>query len=103
MIDAQTCFGIDETVAGAVTLQTFGTSYLDSTAGAVTATLPDGQFMGQKKIVRMSNATNPSTVSVSHHETSDPEVFTFAETTDILILEWNGLEWVTINNQGATL
>lgn len=102
MIDAQTCFGINETLtSGVSTLQTFGVSYLNSAAGAITGTLPDGQFSGQRKIIQMINGSNSSTVTITHHETSDPEIFTFAQTTDILILEWNGLEWVTINNQGV--
>lgn len=89
------------TVIGTINLSNKGTSLLYSAAGAVTATLPDGDETGTIKIIRMSNATATSTVSVTHHETSDPEVFSFGAVTDILILMWNGLEWVTINNQGV--
>jgi len=98
------CSGVEETVTtGSPTLQTFSVSYLNSAGGAITATLPNGSFAGQIKTIKMSDATTSSTVSVSAHETSDPEVFTFAQVTDILILMWNGLEWVTINNQGAAV
>lgn len=90
-----------QTVIGTITLSTKGTSLIYSAAGAVTATLPDGDEVGQIKIIKMSNATANSTVSVTHHETSDPEVFEFGAVTDILVLMWNGLEWVTINNQGV--
>jgi hypothetical protein len=88
---------------GTVTLSAVGKTLLDSTDGAVTATLPDGVEPGTIKVIKMYNSTNPSTVSVSHHATSDPEVFTFDAVTDILILMWNGLEWVTISNVGVTV
>ncbi len=91
------------TVIGTITLSTKGTSLLYSAAGAVTATLPDGDEPGTIKIIKMSNATATSTVSVTHHETSDPEEFQFGAVTDILVLMWNGLEWVTINNQGVAV
>jgi len=87
----------DETVTGTVTLQQFSTSYLDSSGGAVTATLPDGLMPGDIKVIRMSDATNSSTVTVTHHKTSDPEVGTFDATTDYWILAWSGDEWVTID------
>jgi hypothetical protein len=93
----------EETATGTLSIKTYGITYLDSSGGAVAATLPDGNFIGQTKTIKMSDATASSTVSVAHHETSDPEVFTFAQVTDILILMWNGLEWVTINNQGAAV
>jgi hypothetical protein len=92
-----------ETVTGATNLKTYGISYLNSNGGAVAAVLPDGVYIGQEKVIKMSDATASSTLSVTHHETTDPEVFTFAQVTDILILKWNGLEWVTINNQGAAI
>jgi hypothetical protein len=53
------------------------------------------------KVIGMSDATAASTVSVSHHVTTDPEVFQFAQTTDRLILQWDGIDWVTISNQGV--
>jgi hypothetical protein len=90
-----------QTVIGTINLSTRGTSLLYSAAGAVTATLPNGDEVGQVKVIKMSNATATSTVSVTHHETSDPEEFQFDAVTDILILMWNGLEWVTVNNQGV--
>jgi len=87
----------DETVTGTVTLQRFGTSYLDSSGGAVTATLPDGLMPGDVKVIRMSDASNASTVSVTHHKTSNPEVGTFNATTDYWMLMWSGDEWVTVD------
>lgn len=86
---------------GTITFSPRGTSVIYSAAGAVTATLPDGLIPGDIKVIKMSNATASSTVSVTHHTTSDPEVFQFAQTTDVLILMWNGIDWVTISNQGV--
>ena len=47
--------------------------------------------------------TTSSTVSVTHHTTSDPEVFTFAVLGAYLELEWDGTDWVTIVNHGVTI
>lgn len=82
-------------VAGTVTLVPGASNILNSAAGAITATLPDGQYDGQICSVRMSDATNVSTVSVTHHRTSDPEVFTFDGTADFIILYWNLNMWIT--------
>lgn len=76
---------------------------INSSAGAVTVTLPNGNTAGvTRKIFRMSNASNASTVSVTTHSTSNPEVFTFDSTGDVLCLEWTGGTWVTIYNIGVT-
>ncbi|HEB28578.1 MAG TPA: hypothetical protein ENI05_12530 [Porticoccus sp.] len=76
---------------------------IDSNGGAVTVTSPDGAFQGQRKVFTMSDASTSSTVSVTSHETSDPEVFTFAQTTDYLILEWSVSQafWWTVKNIGV--
>lgn len=39
--------------------------------------------------------------SVTTHETSSPEVFTFAQTSDVLVLEWTGALWWTVKNIGV--
>ena len=62
----------------------------------VTATLPDGFRVGQIKTIVMTDATTASTVSVTHHETSDPEVGTFDAMDETWALMWTGTEWVTI-------
>jgi len=76
---------------------------INSAGGAVTATLPDGTYIGQRIYIRMMDATTSSTVSVTHHLTSDPEVFTFATLGATVALKWNGTKWETIYNHGATL
>lgn len=94
-----------ETATGTFTCAVDGpqTTVIDSSAGAVTATLPDGLADGQRKKITMSDASNSSTVSVTSHETSSPEVFTFAQVTDVLILEWDASNefWWTVKNLGA--
>jgi len=82
--------------AGMVSLQHWSYSELDSSAGAITGTLPDGTKIGQRKTIVMTDATASSTVSVTHHETSDPEVGTFDAVDEFWILEWMGTKWVTI-------
>lgn len=76
---------------------------INSNGGAVTSTLGDGKFVGQRMIFTMSDASNSSTVSVTTHETESPEVFTFAQTTDVLILEWTGALWWTVKNIGVAV
>lgn len=68
---------------------------LNSASGAIVATLPDGTWIGQQTIFRCTDASNSTTLSVTTHETSSPEVFTFV-LDQYLILQWNGNEWVTI-------
>jgi len=80
----------------APTLDHRGASILDSSSNAITATLPDGKRVGQIKTIVMSDATNSSTVSATHHETSDPEVATFDAVDETWVLIWTGTEWATL-------
>lgn len=87
----------EETItAASPTLEHRGASILDSSSNAITATLPDGKRVGQIKTIVMSNATNPSTVSATYHETSDPEVATFDAVDETWVLSWTGTEWTTL-------
>jgi len=76
-----------------------------SSAGAVTGTLPDGDFAGQIKTIHHSSvgSINSSTVSVTNHATSDPEVITFATRNATAVLMWMGNEWITLTLSGATV
>lgn len=94
--------GADQTATGTITLHAWGYTDIDSSGGAVTATLGSGQYIGQQKTIVMSDASTSSTVSVTNHATSDPEVFTFAAVDATLVLMWNGTEWFTIANSGVT-
>jgi len=87
-----------ETATGTFTLDPdILTSYLDSTAGAVTATLGARTVPGLKLIV-MNNATATSTVSVTNAVTGNPELHTFTALDDSLLLMWTGRVWVTITS-----
>jgi len=89
-----------ETVlAGTVTLNSHGTSMLDSAGGAITGTLgtPANTTPGQFKCIVYDWCTCTSTVSISLHETSDPEVATFDAVDEYGLFMWTGTEWVTIS------
>lgn len=94
---------INTVTAGSPTLVTNGIVYLNSNGGAITATLPDANVLYQRVMIYMSEASNASTVTVTNHETSDPEVFTFNSTSDRLILEWTGGEWITVANYNVAV
>jgi hypothetical protein len=88
--------GQEETVTAlSPTLSHWGITKLDSSSNAINATLPDGQYLGETKIIVMTNASNPCTVSAIHHETSDPEVATFDAVDEVWCLIWTGNEWAT--------
>lgn len=89
---------IETVTTGSPVLIFSGTTQLDSSGGAITGTLADGAVVGQTKTIVMTDATTSSTVTVAHHTTSDPEVFTFAQVGDTLILMWNGTDWMTVFN-----
>jgi hypothetical protein len=90
----------------APTLSSFGVSRLDSSSNAIAATLGDPEWVnaiGRIKTIVMVDATNASTVTIAHHETSDPEVINFSAVDDMVMLMWTGTEWVTIKRSGATV
>jgi len=91
-----------EQATGTITLDPFGVSEIDSTAGAVTATLGSGQYPGQMKTIVMIEASNSSTLSITNHSTSDPEVATFNALDESLTLQWTGTEWITAFSDGVT-
>ena len=95
---------VKETVTvGSPTLSLLGVTKLDSSGGAITGTLADGAVIGGIKTIIMTDATTSSTITVAHHVTSDPEVFTFAQVGDTLILVWNGTDWLEVHNTGAAV
>lgn len=97
---------LDETLetvtAASPTLLPFGVTYLDSSSNAVNATLGSAYKPGEIKTIVMTNASNSSTVSVTNHETSDPEVFTFDAVDECLVLIWMGTEWATLKATATT-
>jgi hypothetical protein len=87
---------ISETfTTGTVTLSPRGTSVLNA-VGAITATLPSGTYIGQIKVITMQTNATGSTVSITNHQTSDPEVATFDAIDETGVFMWTGTEWITI-------
>ena len=58
--------------------------------------------IGDIKTIIMTDQTASSTVSVTNHVTSDPEVFTFDAVDEALVLLWTGTEWVTLYATATT-
>ncbi|MHC4105956.1 MAG: right-handed parallel beta-helix repeat-containing protein [Planctomycetota bacterium] len=69
---------------------------INSTNNAVDATLPDGTYQGQIKVITMVEASNPSTVSITSHLTSDPEVATFDALEETGVFMWVDTVWITL-------
>lgn len=82
--------------ADSATLKVYGSSTLDSTSNKVDSTLPSGTFIGQIKTIVMTNSSNASDVSITNHETSDPEVALFDAVDETGVFMWSGTEWITI-------
>lgn len=84
------------------TVKPYITAAFDTTANAIAATLGSGNYAGQHiHLTLIIDGGNNVTLTVTNHETSDPEVFTFADEKDTLVLEWNGTCWITIANSGV--
>lgn len=62
-------------------------------------TLGSGDFPGQIKTLRLvTDGGDDWDLTITNHETSDPEVATFDAADEYLVLLWSGTEWVTISN-----
>jgi len=89
-----------ETVTGTATLDhTILASKIDSSGGAVTGTLGGSSAsvpIGYIKTIVMTDASNSSTVSITNHQTSDPEVATFNAVDETGVFMWTGTEWITL-------
>ena len=100
--------GADETVtAASPTLTRFQTSLISTASNDVTATLPDGLFIGQIKTIVLTDSTfskdGGTTVSVTHHEFGDPYVYTLKSVDEKLVLAWTGTEWATLSGNDDLL
>jgi len=73
-----------------------GNLSIDSSSNAVNGTLGDGQYIGQTKTIVMTEASNSSTISITNHVTSDPEVATFDAVDETGVFLWTGTEWITL-------
>ena len=87
----------EETItADATALRVYGASKLDSSSNKVDSTLGDGTSIGHIKTIVMTEASNSSTVTIAHHQTSDPEVATFDAVDETGVFMWTGTEWITL-------
>jgi hypothetical protein len=93
---------LNNAVTGTVTIPSTGITKMDITS-AVTATLGSGVNIGDVKVVVVSAGATSSTLSVTNHETTDPEVITFTAVDDTAVLMWTGTEWMTIELSGASV
>ena len=92
-------YGDEETItADAQTLQHWGVTYLDSSGGARTGTMPIGKYQGQQKLISMQTAGNNFDITITRHETNDNEVARFDAVDEYLLLIWTGTEWATVSN-----
>lgn len=88
--------GVQETfTTGTVTLSPKGVTVLNA-VGAITGTLGSGNYIGQIKVITMQTTSTSSTVSLTNHQTSDPEVATFDAIDETGVFMWTGTEWITI-------
>ena len=99
-----------EILTGVITIDSqFESAYIDSSGGAVTATLGAGLYIGQVKTIVMTDATTSSTVTVTNHDniagipildggtpSGDGEIGTFDAVDEAWILIWTGTEWTTL-------
>lgn len=86
-----------------VTLGTTMPTIMDSTSVSISATMPDGDFVGQDKFIVMDTYVTSSQVSVTNHETSSPEVFTFGGADEYLNLKWSGAKWLTVSGTATAV
>ena len=91
-----------ETVATTGALRTYGTSSL-SIATTPSLTLGSGTYEGEIKIIMCTTGGGGTTLSVTNHLTTDPEVFTFTVVGQQLWLIWDATntQWFTALNVGT--
>jgi polygalacturonase len=69
-----------------------------TTDGEVYASLASGVVVGDTKTFTMTAAGNNADLTITNHETSDPEIARFDAVDEYLLLMWTGTEWVTVAN-----
>lgn len=96
LVSVQNAASVLEThTTGTVTLSSTGVSVLNA-VGAITATLGSGVNIGDIKVITMQTNATSSTVSITNHQTSDPEVATFDAVDETGVFMWTGTEWITL-------
>jgi hypothetical protein len=73
-------------------------------AADFTLTLGSGDYMGQTVLVVMSSNTSSktATLSITNHETSDPETLVHDAADEYTLLVWTGTEWATVSKTSTT-
>lgn len=68
-----------------------------------TLTVGSGQYIGQPLLLVCSalSAGKVCTISVTLHETSNPETFTLAAVDEYLNLVWTSSEWATVSGSAT--
>lgn len=94
----------DLTTAAPAASITVSTSYGDTTANAVAATLADGTVAGQLKIfVFEVDGANAFSVTPATAFADTSTSITFDDANDFCVLVWNGSAWRILINVGGTL
>lgn len=94
--DGITVIALEEATTASPTFAVSGSTTIDSSSNAVDGTLGSGTYIGQIKVFVMTEASNSSTVTITNHQTSDPEIATFNAIDETGVFMWTGTEWVTI-------
>lgn len=84
-------------LAGAISILT-STTLIDTTAGATTATLADGQI-GQIKRLKM--ITDGGALIVTPANLTGGTTLTFNRVGQVIVLQFHGTEWLVISNEGV--
>lgn len=99
---AQVIQDVNNIAADVATFDTHGTHIVNSSGGAIAATLADGTTIGQTVRFVCKVAGNNIDITVSHHVTSDPEVIRLDTAKEWIELVWDGTDWVEASGNGQT-
>jgi hypothetical protein len=86
--------GSESVATTSVEIQPYESTALAPGAGGLTATLPDGYYIGTKKQVRMTSAT-PMTLTVTHdaNGAGGASSYVFDDVNASVEFVWNGWQW----------
>lgn len=86
-----------ETVTGATPALSLDlVSLIDASSNTVDATLADGAYITQRKVVIATDVTNAITVTVANHDYATSYELNLGAVGDTLIFEWTGSVWTNI-------
>jgi hypothetical protein len=69
-----------------------------------TLTVGSGAYIGQELVIVMSSnsSSKECSVSITNHETSDPEILYLNAADEYIKLIWTGTEWATVSTTSST-